>query len=183
MNSRLEFRFSGTGGQGLILAAIILAEAAMRDGHQVVQSQSYGPEARGGASKSEIILSQDKILYPKVTTPDFLLAMSDKAYQKYGKDFKDDGVLLADSTFIRDALDNNRKMVFLPLTKSAKEQIGTEIVANIVALGAVNAIMNAVTEESLKDAVLKRAPKGTGEKNLKALALGKSLVKDGYTAK
>jgi 2-oxoglutarate ferredoxin oxidoreductase subunit gamma len=176
MNERLEFRFSGTGGQGLILAAIILAEAAMKDGHQVVQTQAYGPEARGGASKSEVILARDKIYYPKVGQPDFVLAMSDLAYRKYGKDYKDSGTLLVDSTFIRDSESTDKKVFFLPLTRTAREEIGTEIVANIVALGAVNGIMKAVSEDALREALLGRAPKGTEEKNLKALELGMSLV-------
>lgn len=91
-----EFRLSGSGGQGLILAGIILAEAALKDGKNVVQSQSYGPEARGGASKAEVIISDKDINYPKVEKCDVLLALTQKAYDKYISTLKTGGVLIKD---------------------------------------------------------------------------------------
>ena len=108
---RKEFRLSGSGGQGLILAAIILADAAAREGNYVVQTQSYGPEARGGASKAEVIIDDAEIDYPKVTDPDFVLTMSVKAYEKYGSAFKDEGMLLVDSTFVKEIAPSSRKVV------------------------------------------------------------------------
>jgi 2-oxoglutarate ferredoxin oxidoreductase subunit gamma len=94
---RKEFRLSGSGGQGLILAGKILAEAAaIYDGKNATQSQSYGPEARGGSSRSEIIVSDEEIDYPKAVNIDLLLAFTQEACDKYKKDVKDDGIVLVD---------------------------------------------------------------------------------------
>src|ERR1035437_4658030 len=100
--SRYELRFSGAGGQGLITAGIIMAKAAsIYEGKQAVQSQSYGPEARGGASKAEGIISDEAIDYPKVTQCDELLAMTQVACDKYSHDLKEGGVLLVDSDLVK----------------------------------------------------------------------------------
>ncbi|MBS4022604.1 MAG: 2-oxoacid:acceptor oxidoreductase family protein [Dethiobacter sp.] len=178
MSRRREYRLSGSGGQGLILAAIILAEAAASEGGYVVQTQSYGPEARGGASKAEVITDEEEISYPKVSKPDFVLAMSENSYRKYGDDYKDDGILLVDSTFVRDVKPTGKKVVALPITKYTREKLGKEIVANIVALGVINGLAKIVSNEVLKKAVLSRAPKGTEEINTRALELGLSLAKE-----
>ena len=92
-----ELRLSGTGGQGLILAGIILAEAALLDGKLAIQSQSYGPEARGGSSKSEVMISEEAIHFPKVTEPNLLLAMSQEAANKYSTDLSPESILVTDS--------------------------------------------------------------------------------------
>src|SRR5665647_501001 len=93
---------TGTGGQGLILAGIILAEAAVLDGKQAIQTQSYGPEARGGASRAEVIISDEPIDYPKVQKADTLLAMSQEAFNKYGGSIGAEGILVVDTTFVRE---------------------------------------------------------------------------------
>jgi 2-oxoglutarate ferredoxin oxidoreductase subunit gamma len=178
MSRRREFRLTGSGGQGLILAAIILAEAAAREGGHVVQTQSYGPEARGGASKAEVITDEEEICYPKVSTPDFVLAMSENSYRKYGADYKDDGILLVDSTFVREVTPTGKKIVSLPITRYTRERLGKEIVANIVALGVINGLAKIVSDDVLKKAVLSRAPKGTEEINSRALDLGLDLAKE-----
>ena len=178
MSRRVEIRLSGSGGQGLILGAIILADAAAQEGSYVVQTQSYGPEARGGASKSEIIIDSKEIDYPKVSNPDFVLAMNDKSYDKYGTKYKDDGMLLVDSTFVKEVNSSTKKVVSIPITKYAREKIGKEIVSNIVALGVINGLIEVVSNESLKNAVLNRTPKGTEEINTKALELGLSLAQN-----
>lgn len=175
MSKQFEARLTGSGGQGLILAAIILAEAGSRAGNFVAQTQAYGPEARGGASKAEVIISSEPIDYPKVTAPDAVLTMSEEAYRKYGKNNKTDCIVLVDSTNVQ-ITNDNPDAVFLPLTQSAKEELGTPIVANIVALGALNALTNSVNPDDLKDVVLERAPRGTEELNAKALQLGYSLA-------
>ena len=95
-----ELRLSGTGGQGLILAGIILAEAALLDGKLAIQSQSYGPEARGGSSKSEVLISEEAIHFPKVTEPNLLLAMSQEAANKYSTDLSPESILVTDSLFV-----------------------------------------------------------------------------------
>src|SRR5690554_1689089 len=96
-----EIRLSGSGGQGIILAAIILAEACILNGKNVIQTQAYGPEARGGASKAEVIVSEDQIDYPKVINPDIVLAMTQEAADKHAAALKQNGILLVDSTFVK----------------------------------------------------------------------------------
>ena len=98
MKDRLEMRFAGSGGQGVILASVILAEAAVISGLNAVQSQAYGPEARGGVSKAETILGREKIWYSKVSTPDFLLALTQASLEKYGKEMAADGLVMIDES-------------------------------------------------------------------------------------
>ena len=171
--ARTELRLSGSGGQGLILAGIILGEAAaLHDGKQAVQSQSYGPEARGGASRSEVIISTDPIDYPKVREPDVLLCMSRESYDRYAGTVKKGGILIYDSFHVKagEALQVNA--YGLPLTQIAQEKAGKKIVANAVALGAIAALTGAVSMNALKAAMRSRVPKGTEEMNLKALEAG-----------
>lgn len=173
---KTELRFSGTGGQGVITAAIILAEAALLDKKNAVQSQAYGPEARGGSSKAECIISEDTIYFSKVTAPNVLLAMSQEAADKYSKDLTDDCIVITDKLFVTKLPDVKNKIYELDITRAAKNELGKALFSNIVALGAVVAITKVVSEESLEKAVLNRVPAGTEEKNKKALAVGKSLV-------
>ena len=172
-----ELRLSGTGGQGLILAGIILAEAALLDGKLAIQSQSYGPEARGGASKSEVIISDKAIHFPKVTNPGLLLAMSQEAAQKYSPDLTSAGILVTDSLFVKTLPTHTGKVYELPITHTAKEVLGKALFANIIALGAIVQLTGIVSEESIIKAVLNRVPKGTEEINKKAIKLGMDLVK------
>ncbi|MDY6029228.1 MAG: 2-oxoacid:acceptor oxidoreductase family protein [Acidaminococcaceae bacterium] len=174
---RYELRLSGTGGQGLILAGIILAEAALLDGKAAIQSQSYGPEARGGSSKAEVIISEDEIHFPKVTAPKLLLAMSQEAADKYSKDLLEDSIVVTDSLFVNKVPAGAAEIYQLPITITAKEELGKALFANIIALGAIQKISNIVTYDSLLKAVLNRVPKGTEEVNTKALQLGMNLVK------
>ncbi|MDU2063935.1 MAG: 2-oxoacid:acceptor oxidoreductase family protein [Sporomusaceae bacterium] len=173
-----QLRLSGTGGQGLILGGIILAEAALRDGKLAVQSQSYGPEARGGSSKSEVLISEKPIHFPKITVPNLVLAMSQEACKKYTGDLTEDGILITDSLFVTELPQKQYKKVYeLPITHTAQEGLGKVLFANIVALGAMTAITNVVTKESLVKAVLSRVPKGTEALNEKAIELGFALIK------
>jgi len=177
MSGRYEIRFSGSGGQGLILAGVIFAEAAaIYDGTNAVQSQSYGPEARGGASKSEVILSDDTIDFPKATSIDLMLALTQEACTKYFKDLKGGGTLLVDEDFVPDVPEGDFKVVRLPIIRTASEGVGKAFVANIVAIGAIAAITGRVSREAVEKAVLSRVPKGTEELNRKALTAGYELV-------
>ncbi len=176
--SRYEIRFSGSGGQGLILAGVIFAEAAtIFDRKNAVQSQSYGPEARGGASKSEVILSDQTIDFPKATSIDLQLSLTQEACLKYYRDLKADGTLLVDEDFVKEVPEGTFRVIRLPIIRTAAEEIGKAFVANIVALGAIAAITGQVTYESLEKAVLSRVPKGTEELNKKALRAGFQLAK------
>lgn len=171
--SRYELRFSGAGGQGLITAGIILAEAAsIYEGKQAVQSQSYGPEARGGASKSEVIISDAPIDYPKATRVDALLALTQEACDKYVHDLKDDGILLYDSDLVKRVPEGPFKKIGFNIINTAKNDVGREIVANIVALGAMVALTGVVSRENGEKAVLSRVPEAFLELNKKAYSMG-----------
>jgi len=171
--SRYELRFSGAGGQGLITAGIIMAKAAsIYEGKEAVQSQSYGPEARGGASKSEVIISDTVIDYPKITRCDALLAMTQEACTKYSHDLKDGGVLLYDSDLVTKLPEGNFKKVGFNIINTAKNEVGREIVANIVALGAMVALTGQVSRENAEKAVLSSVPEAFLELNKKAFNTG-----------
>ena len=172
--SRYELRFSGSGGQGLITAGIIMAKAAsIYEGKQAVQSQSYGPEARGGSSKSEVIISDGPIDYPKATTVDALLAMTQEACDKYTHDLKEGGILLVDSDLVTKLpTKGNFKIVSFPIINTAKTDVGREIVANIVALGAMVALTGQVSRENAEKAVLSSVPEAFIELNRKAFSIG-----------
>jgi len=172
MERAIEIRLSGAGGQGLILAGIILAEAAILDGKNALQTQSYGPEARGGASKSEVIISQDEIDYPKVSVPDVVLAMTQEACDKYAGSISKAGVLLLDTTYVCELPQSKARVCALPISAIARDEVGKELVANVVALGALVRLTGAVTFESLVKALMRRIPKGTEALNRKALELG-----------
>jgi 2-oxoglutarate ferredoxin oxidoreductase subunit gamma len=170
-STRYEIRFSGSGGQGIITAAVILADAVGSfDGRYVCQTQSYGPEARGGKSKAEIVISDSPIDYPKALRVDLLLAMTQAACDAYFFDLQTDGLLIVDSGLVEQV--PTSRAVSLPFTQIARQQIGRELVANMVALGAVGCLCGQVSMESLHAALLARVPKGTEEMNRKALQAG-----------
>ncbi|KGG79676.1 2-oxoacid:acceptor oxidoreductase family protein [Caloranaerobacter azorensis] len=175
MSKKVEFRLSGAGGQGLILAGIILAEAALRDNKNAVQTQSYGPEARGGASKSEVIISDDDINYPKVRESDVLLALTQAACDKYMQNLKENGILIVDENVeVKDR--GNIKIYRYPILRTASEIIGNKMVSNIVALGVIQGVTNIVSTASLREAILERVPRGTEELNKKAFEEGFKLA-------
>jgi len=174
VDERIEIRLSGSGGQGLILAGIILAEAAILDGKNAVQTQSYGPEARGGASRSEVIISNASIDYPKVSKSDILLALTEEAMIKYKSDLREDGLLIIDSSIKKP--DDPFRILCVPIIKTAQEKVGKSIVANIVALGTLTLAAKIVSKEAIEKAILARVPKGTEELNKKALYEGYNLV-------
>lgn len=170
-DDRYEIRFGGSGGQGIILAAVILAEAAgVYEGYHVCQTQSYGPEARGGRSKAEVVISRSEIDYPKVIQMDLFLAMNQPALDAYFYDFKPNGLLVVDSTFV-EQLPSSR-VITIPFTRIARDEIGKEIVANIVALGAVGLLSQKFSSENLEKAVLSKVPSQFKDLNIQALHAG-----------
>jgi 2-oxoglutarate ferredoxin oxidoreductase subunit gamma len=168
---RTEIRLAGEGGQGMILAGIILAEAAtIHDGRNAVQSQSYGPEARGGASKSEVIISSGEIDHPEVIQPDVVVTLSQEAFRKFAASVKPGGLLVVDSEKVDSTTAPDA--VRLPITRLAFESTGRNITANTVALGVLVCLTGVVSREALEKAVLGRAPRGTEDMNRKALQAG-----------
>jgi 2-oxoglutarate ferredoxin oxidoreductase subunit gamma len=167
----MEIRLAGEGGQGMILAGIILAEAAaIYDNKNATQTQSYGPEARGGASKSEVVISQAEIDYPEVITADVLVAMSQEACDKYASNLKKDGLLIVDQERVGRVPSN--RAIKVPITRLAQEASGKSITANVVALGVLVGLTNVVSRQAITQAVSARAPKGTEEMNKSALSAG-----------
>lgn len=176
MGEKMELRLSGTGGQGVILAGIIIADAAIRDGKNTIQFQTYGPEARGGASRSEVIIGEEEIDYPRVAQPDLLLVMSQEACNKFASGLGRGGVMIADSTYVLDLPEVDGKVYQLPISTTAREHTGREMVANVVALGAMVRLTGIVSREALTEALLARVPRGTENLNRKALDLGWQLA-------
>ncbi|MFH1278061.1 MAG: 2-oxoacid:acceptor oxidoreductase family protein [Candidatus Eisenbacteria bacterium] len=177
MSFRYEIRLSGEGGQGLVLAGKILAEAgAIYEGINATQSQSYGPEARGGASRSEVILSDEDIDFPKAVQLDLLLALTQEACDRYTGDLKPSGILLVDDDAVSHVPEGDYRVFRAPVIRTAREKVGREIVANIVSLGIITRVANVVSEDSVREAILTRVPKGTEEINLKAFDFGLSMA-------
>ena len=176
MGFRYEIRLSGSGGQGLILMGIILAEAiGIYDGKFVAQTQSYGPEARGGSSKAEVIVSDEEIDYPKAMQLDLFLAMNQKSCDEFYPDLKPEGLLIVDSTLVTQV--PTSKAFQIPFTRIAREKFKREMVANIIALGALAQLSPIVSSKAVESAVLAQVPKGTEKLNRDALKAGMAAAK------
>jgi len=177
-----QVRMSGTGGQGIISGAIMLAQAALNDGFNAVQSQVYGPESRGGSTKSEIIIDDEDIFYLKVVCPNVVLLMSPEAYKKYGQDVLPGGMVLLDSSIAKEALPADALIYALPMIEAARTQIGNELVANTLALGALIALSDMISIKSMEEAITERfaAKPKVLDVNLRAFRLG---VEMGMAAK
>jgi len=171
LGDRYEIRLAGEGGQGMILAGVILAEAAVTyDGLNAVQTQSYGPEARGGASRSEVILARGEIDYPKVLMPDLLLCMSQEACDMFYARVKDDSCIIVDSSNVSRV--PTHRAVAVPISEIAEKATGRRITASMVALGLLSGLSGLVSREALMKAMAERVPVGTEEMNAKALDAG-----------
>jgi 2-oxoglutarate ferredoxin oxidoreductase subunit gamma len=177
-SSRKEVRFTGFGGQGMAVMGLILGRAAaVYDGKQATMTQSYGPEARGGASSSQVIISDARIFYPYVIRSDYLVGMSQEGYDKHRVTIKDEGVLLYDEDLVTLAADEKAKHKHaIPATRFA-EELGRKIVANIVMLGFLSGISEMVSEDALRKAISDSVPKPTIELNLKAFDKGRQHAK------
>lgn len=174
--SRHEIRLAGIGGQGLLLAGLLLAEAAaIHEGKYAVQTQSYAPFARGGASSSEVIISDEAIDYPRVTQPDVVIVLSQDAYDAYFADLRANGILIVDSSTV-ERVDTSKAYFYetymVPLTEIAKRATGREMTTSMVALGVLAGLTSIVAGESLIAALAARAPKGTVEINKTAILAG-----------
>lgn len=173
---RVEIRLAGSGGQGIVLAGLVLAEAAgVFDGREVAMAQSYGPEARGGASKAEIIISDSPIDYPLCTHVDLLLAMNQEACDAYCWDLKPGALAIVDKDLVNHP--PSSRAVALPFTSLARDKLKNAMTANVVALGAISALTGLVTRRSLERSLKSRLHSSAYELNKKALRLGAGLVK------
>ncbi len=173
--ARQEFRFAGFGGQGLLVAGIILGRtAAIYAGKQAAQTQSYGTEARGGASQCNVVIADEEITYVGVVNPDVFVVMSQEAYDKLIGDVKNGGLVFFDSDLVKIKKDLPLQHIPIPATKTATE-LGKAMVANVVMLGAMIEGTKAISGDLVKNCVRETVPPGTEELNIKAFDLGRSL--------
>jgi 2-oxoglutarate ferredoxin oxidoreductase subunit gamma len=170
---RMRMVFTGSGGQGVITAAIIFAEAAViHEGLNATQSQAYGAAARGGATRTDIIISDEEINFPKVIQPNMLVCLTQEAYNNYSSIIRPGGLLLTDSRFVKQERKVDAWQVELPMYKAVIDQIGKPIVFNICMLGAVVALTELVRPASIMAVLKERIPSGFLEMNQKALDIG-----------
>ncbi len=171
---RYEIRIGGFGGQGVVTLAVVLGETlSLIEGKKCVQTQSYGPEARGGASKSEIVVDDVEVDYPKVQAPDVFVAMSRAAYLEYIEGLKENGILIIDADLvdIEGDLPDGVKVYKIPATRIAEKDVGSKLAMNVVMLGVIAAITKIVTYEGLRQRVEERWPRFV-KTNLMALDFG-----------
>lgn len=175
---RFEVIMGGIGGQGLLVAGLILGQAAaIYEKKYAVQIESYAPLARGGSSSSELIISDEEIFYPRVGEADLLIALAGGAFDSYKDRVKENGLMLVNSDFVKDYEPDDR-IVALPLSTIAKESTGKLFTVSMVALGAMTAISDVVEQESIYRAIMEKAPAGTGELNVSAAKAGFEAAKN-----
>jgi 2-oxoglutarate ferredoxin oxidoreductase subunit gamma len=172
--SRTEIRITGFGGQGVILAGIVLGHAvAVHEGKKAVQTQSYGAETRGGAARAEVVVSDEKVDYPKVISADITITMSQESFERYGAAARPGSALFVDADLVTSASGSSGGTIYrVPATKIAADEFKKTLAANMVMLGAVAAVTKIVRLESLKMSVRDVAPKASRDLNTRALERG-----------
>ena len=168
-----EIRFSGFGGQGIIRCGLITGKAlSLYDNKHATMTQSFGPEARGSACSSQLVVSKDRVLYPYITTPEILVSMSQEAYDKYEPDLRDDGILVIDTDLVKPRPVRGKiKMFAIPSTRFA-EELGNRIIANLVMLGFFTAVTKIVSPEAMKKALPGLVPGRFLDLNIRAFDRG-----------
>jgi len=175
--ARYEVRIAGFGGQGIVLSGIVLGTAAMYGNKFSTQVQSYGPEARGGACKTEVVISDEKILFPMVTSADYFVALSQEALDKYIADLPDGKTLIVDEDLVRKIPERKGiKIHRIPMMRTADRKVKNRTYTNVVMLGAVTALTQLVSKDAMREAVRNAVPKASIEKNLIALEEGFALA-------
>jgi 2-oxoglutarate ferredoxin oxidoreductase subunit gamma len=176
-----EIRISGSGGQGILLAGLVLAEAAgIYEHRHVIQAEDFGGAMRGGAVRSDILIDEkgEEIDYPVVIAPDILIAMNQAAADQWTPTVKDNGIILYDSTNATNVPPSTVRRVYsIAITAIAKANLGTDLGANMVALGILQRVSHIVSEDALRWALARMVPKGTEEFNNKALELGFDIAR------
>jgi len=169
---RFDIRLAGEGGQGVVTGGLVLAEAAVREGKNVVMTQSYAPQQRGGAARAEVIVSEEDIDYPKVLEADVLLALSQDAFDRFHHQVKRNGVIIAESTRVGGEVANHVTVLRVPLVEVSCQVSGSGQSANFVALGVISGLRGIVGPRALRAATVFRAPQASKRANLKALGAG-----------
>ncbi len=175
--SRNEIRIAGAGGQGVVTAGRILAEAAILSGNDATHSQVYGPQSRGGASRSDVVIASGEIGFPLADDIDLLIVLSGEAYSRYEPELSSEGRLVVDSRCAPSDLNGDARQ--FAIVDTARAISGSQVVTGVVALGVLQALENVVEADALREAVAARVPPKHREMNLEALQAGRELVGGG----
>jgi len=167
----MNIRLAGFGGQGIVMAGYVLGHAGVLDGKEALQTQSYGSESRGGACKSDVIISEGEILDLAPSDLDVLVALSQPAFDKYKSNLKKKGTLIYDSDLVKPGK-VNKHAFGLPATDLAHKNFERDVVANVIMLGCLAGLTKAVSHDSLRAAISESVPKATREMNLQAFNIG-----------
>jgi len=180
-SGRTEVRITGFGGQGVVLAGHIIGRAcAIHGGMNATMIQSFGPEARGSACSATLAISKGEVLYPYISRPDILVAMSSEGFEKYRDELKDDGLLVYEQDLVHPTVQESQRAFGVPSTRIA-ESLGRAIVQNIVMVGFFGAVSDLVPAEALREAVRHSVPPGTEELNLAAFEKGLKHYQEAVT--
>ena len=175
---RTELRIAGFGGQGVVLAGVLLGTAAvLYDGRHALQTQTYGASARGGAARSDVIVSDDEIIYPQVTAPDVMVAFTTEALNKYISGLKPNAVLIIDEDLVTPPEGTSFTIYSIPATKIATDELKRGIVANMIMLGFLAVLTGVVSTVALEDTIRENVPKGSEELNITAFRKGVERAK------
>jgi 2-oxoglutarate ferredoxin oxidoreductase subunit gamma len=173
---RTEIRIAGFGGQGVVLSGVLIGTAAaVSDGRRAVQTQSYGAAARGGGARSEVVVSDEPIIYPRVSHPDIMVAMSEEAMKKYGADMRPGALLFIDSDLVKAVGRDDVRTIGVPVSNLATQELGRTIVANIIMMGVLVAKTGVVSTTGMEEAIRQHVPPKTIDLNLKAYRRGLAL--------
>lgn len=176
MPNKIEIRIAGHGGQGVVLAGQILGKAAAYDGKNVLQTQTYGAEARGSMARSEVIISDSKIGFPAVRKCDVLVAMNQESLDVHLRHLKEDGILIIDTSTVQKIPETKIRTVRIPITDVTRKTFGESTYANIVMLGVLVKITKLASKKSMEKAIEESVPEKTIETNVKAFKKGLELV-------
>lgn len=174
--SNMNVRFSGFGGQGIILAGVIYGQGATLDGKNVVQTQSYGSASRGGACKCDIIISDEQIYELEFPNPDILISLSQQAYVKYSSQLKENGILIIDKDLVQTTQDHHF-IHSVSFTDIAHKKFERKIIANMIVLGYLTPVAKLVSKKAIRQAISENVPSGTEDMNFRAYEYGYQLGK------
>ena len=176
MGALKQIMLCGSGGQGIVLAGVMLGHAAFKDGKWVTSMNSYGAASRGGECRAEVVISDRPISFPHIIEADILIAMYQIAYNRYiGRVKREGGIVIYDDRFVSPEEIEGLRYVSVPATRMAIDRLNDKIAANVIMLGAVAEITQVVTKESLKSAVEENVPQRLRGLNLKAVGIGSKL--------
>lgn len=173
MSDHFEARFAAVGGQGILLAGDIVAEAAISfEGKYAVDSPTYTAQVRGGPTKVDVIVDSKRIEFTRTTAIDFMLCLAQRSWDRFGFDLKDGCVVLVDPSLVHTVDEKKYRVYRLPIIELTKTHLKKMVFTSAVSLGAMSALTDFLNPESIKKALLKKAPRGTEEPNMKAFEVG-----------